>query len=168
MGHGMPAFARFVLRLVLVPLGYLLGGLAGSFVMLLAVTKIGRGAIDLIPPYQDLAASLGAVPLLLTVLLALMWLPAIIGILISEAFAIRSWMFHAGNWALSTWIGWHLSPDLADAPIRINDPIPMIAAGLAGGLAYWAIAGCSAGFWKPVFRRCLLAASSASPPPQIR
>ena len=27
------------------------------------------------------------------------------------------------------------------------------AAGLAGGFAYWLIAGWSAGFWKPVFRR---------------
>ena len=164
----MPVFARFVLRLVLVPLGYLAAVLGGSFVVLLGVAKIGRDAIDLMPPYQELAASLGAVPLLLTVLLGLMWLPAIIGILISEAFAVRSWMFQAGNWALSAWIGWHLSPDLADAPIRINDPIPTIAGGLAGGLAYWAIAGCSAGFWKPLSRRSQLSASSASPPPQIR
>jgi hypothetical protein len=29
----------------------------------------------------------------------------------------------------------------------------IIAAGLAAGFAYWAIAGWNAGFWKPVFRR---------------
>ena len=36
---------------------------------------------------------------------------------------------------------------------RCNEPLPVIAAGLAGGFAYWAVAGWSAGFWKPVFRR---------------
>jgi hypothetical protein len=45
----------------------------------------------------------------------------------------------------------------------------VIAAGLAGGLAYWAIAGFSAGFWKPVFRRSAGAAlPAASHPPEIR
>jgi len=29
----------------------------------------------------------------------------------------------------------------------------VFGAGLAGGFAYWAVAGWSAGFWKPVFTR---------------
>lgn len=161
----MPVFVRFVLRLVLVPLGYLLAVLAGSIVILFGVSKNGQDAIGLTPPYQELATSLGAVPLLLTVLLGLMWLPAAVGILISEAFAIRSWIFHAGNGALSAWIGWNLSPDLNEAVVRIHEPIAVIGAGLAGGFAYWAVAGCSAGFWKPGFRQPRAAASS---PPQIR
>ena len=33
-----------------------------------------------------------------------------------------------------------------------DDPIMAAAAGLAAGFAYWAVAGWSAGFWKPVFR----------------
>jgi hypothetical protein len=45
----------------------------------------------------------------------------------------------------------------------------VIAAGLAGGLAYWAIAGFSAGFWKPVFHRPTRAVlPTASHPPEIR
>ena len=48
----------------------------------------------------------------------------------------------------------------------INEPLAVIAAGLAGGFAYWAVAGWSAGFWKPVFRReeAILA---ATPPAAI-
>jgi choline-glycine betaine transporter len=38
----------------------------------------------------------------------------------------------------------------------------MIAAGLAGGLIYWAIAGWSAGFWKPVFSQPPQPQTSAS------
>ena len=57
-----------------------------------------------------------------------------------------------------------------DAHVALNEPLPVIAAGLAGGLAYWAIAGFSAGFWKPVFRRAEIAAlraETASHPPEI-
>jgi hypothetical protein len=41
----------------------------------------------------------------------------------------------------------------------LNEPRYVIAAGLAGGFAYWAVAGWNAGFWKPVFRQ------RALPPP---
>ena len=56
-----------------------------------------------------------------------------------------------------------------DSGIPLNEPLPVIAAGLAGGLAYWAIAGFSAGFWKPVFHRPTRAVlPMASHPPEIR
>ena len=35
----------------------------------------------------------------------------------------------------------------------MNETTFVFGAGLAGGFAYWAIAGWSAGFWKPVFAR---------------
>jgi hypothetical protein len=111
-----------------------------------------------------------AAPVLLVMLLSVMWLPAAIGVLISETFAIRSWIFHAGNGAVSAWIGWSLFGYVDDSRIPLNEPLPVIAAGLAGGLAYWAIAGWSAGFWKPVFRSESVAvpARVASHPPEIR
>ena len=110
-----------------------------------------------------------AAPVLLVMLLSLMWLPAAIGILISETFAIRSFLFHAGNGAVSALIGWNLFGYIDETGIALNEPLAVIAAGLAGGLAYWAIAGFSAGFWRPVFRRGAGAAlSAASHPPEIR
>ena len=85
-----------------------------------------------------------AAPVLLVMLLSVMWLPAAIGILISEAFAIRSWIFHAGNGAVSAWIGWSMFGYVDDTRIPLNEPLAVIAAGLAGGFAYWAVAGWSA------------------------
>jgi hypothetical protein len=39
----------------------------------------------------------------------------------------------------------------------------VVAAGVAAGFAYWAVAGWSAGFWKPVFRRPVAAGAETTP-----
>ena len=80
-----------------------------------------------------------------------MWLPASIGVLISEAFAIRSWIFHALNGAVSAWLGWQMFGAFDNSDIPLNEPKYVIAAGIAGGFAYWAVAGRTAGFWKRVY-----------------
>ena len=77
--------------------------------------------------------------------------PAAIGALIAEAFAIRSWMFHTVNGGLSTWIGWLVLEDVRKPYEIFNEPLIVTGAGIAAGFAYWAIAGWSAGFWKPMF-----------------
>jgi hypothetical protein len=69
-----------------------------------------------------------AAPVLLVMLLSLMRLPAAIGILMSEAFAIRSFVFHAGNGAVSALIGWNLFGYIDDSGIPLNEPLPVIAA----------------------------------------
>jgi hypothetical protein len=153
----MGSLGRLLLRFLLVPLGYLVAVMAGTLVILFGSWKLGQAGPD--EAYAVFGFVLAA-PVLLVMLLSIMWLPGAIGILISEGFAIRSWIFHAGNGAVSAWIGWNLFGYLDDSRIPINQPLPVIAAGLAGGLAYWAIAGWSAGFWKPVFRR-----GEALPPP---
>ena len=79
-------------------------------------------------------------------------LPAAVGVLIAEAFAIRSWIYHAANGGLAAWIGWSLMQDVQNEYRFLTEPRIMVAAGLAGGLAYWLVAGWTAGFWKPVFR----------------
>ena len=56
-----------------------------------------------------------------------------------------------------------------ESHVALNQPGAVIAAGLAGGFAYWAIAGWNAGFWKPLLRAGEgTALPAASPPPQIR
>ena len=167
----MDSLGRLLLRFVLVPLGYLVAVVVATLVIVFGSWKLGEAAAH---PDTQVFAMFGfvfAAPVLLVMLLSLMWLPAAIGILISETFAIRSFLFHAGNGAVSAWIGWNLFGYVDDTRIALNDPFPVIAAGLAGGLTYWAIAGFSAGFWKPVFRRAEIAAlrtETASHPPEIR
>ena len=160
----MDSLGRLLLRFVLVPLGYIVAVLAGTLVILVGSWKIGLAVTaNADVPAVATFGFLFAAPVLLVILLNVMWLPASIGILISEAFAVRSWMFHAGNGAVSAWLGWSLFGYVDDSRVPLNQPLAVIAAGLAGGFAYWAIAGWSAGFWKPVFR-----AGAASHPSQTR
>jgi hypothetical protein len=166
----MDSLGRLLLRVVLVPLGYFVAVIIGTLVIVFGSWKLGVAASD--PDHQPFAVFgfVFAAPVLLVMLLSMMWLPAAIGILISETFAIRSWMFHAGNGAVSAWIGWSLFGYIDDSRIPLNEPLPVVAAGLAGGLAYWAIAGWSAGFWKSVFHPVPVALPPkvASHPPEIR
>ena len=87
----------------------------------------------------------------LSVAALLMLLPAAIGVIVAEAFAIRSWIFHAANGAISAWVGWSMITNLRKDFHLDSEPTIIVAAGLAAGLAYWLIAGWSAGFWRPVF-----------------
>jgi len=165
----MDNLGRLLLRFVLVPLGYFVAVVVATLVIVLGSWRLGEAAAH---PDTQVFAIFGfvfAAPVLLVMLLSLMWLPAAIGILISETFAIRSFLFHAGNGAVSALIGWNLFGYIDETGIALNEPLAVIAAGLAGGLAYWAIAGFSAGFWRPVFRRGAGAAlPAASHPPEIR
>ena len=165
----MENLVRLLLRFILVPLGYFVAVLAGALGIVFGSWTLGPSAAD---PNAQVTAIFGfvfAAPVLVVMLLSVMWLPGAIGILISEAFAIRSWIYHAGNGAVSAWIGWSLFGYVDDTRIPLNEPLAVLAAGLAGGLAYWAVAGWSAGFWKPVFRDSdAVALPPASPPPQIR
>jgi hypothetical protein len=148
----MDALPRLLLRFIIVPIGYFSGVLAGTLVILFGSWKIGL--IDSFDVEARAIAIYGyafAAPVLLVILLSVMWLPTAIGILLSEVLALRSWMFHAANGALSAWIAWSLFGSMDDSRLPLNQPLAVIAAGLAGGLAYWAVAGWNAGFWKPLF-----------------
>lgn len=146
---------RFLLRLILVPLGAAVAvAVAATFVLVvhwnafLAILNANPQA----QPDYFFAFVVGAP--LLTMLLSIWgvyaFAPAAAGVLISEAFAIRSWVFHAGNGGLSALLGWALTKDIRDEYRFFADPTILIAAGLTAGFAYWMIAGWTAGFWKPI------------------
>jgi hypothetical protein len=133
----MDNLLRLLLRFILVPLGYLAAVIAGTLVILFGSWRLGEFAALSDPdvaPIMIIGLAVAG-PILLTVLVSIMWLPSAIGILISEAFALRSWMFHAGNGAVSAWIGWNLFGNLDASRIPLNEPMPIIAAGLAAGFA---------------------------------
>lgn len=144
---------RLLLRLLLVPLGYFAAVLAGAVVIVVGQWQIGT-LFDDVPPNEvalGLVIAVISTVTFLVMLLSMMWLVASVGILFSEAFAVRSWMFHAGNGAVSAFIANRLFTQDAGS-LEVGDGFYILAAGLAGGLAYWLVAGCTAGFFKPMLR----------------
>jgi len=159
---------RLLLRFILVPLGATVAlWVAAVFVL---VAQWGRlmAAASAEPAVNEnfwvMLLIIGPIYLLVWFMLAVYSvLPAAVGILISEAFAIRHWIFHVLNGALSVWIGSTLVNQSDKGSEYLNTPILIVAAGIAAGFAYWGIAGWSAGFWKPVFAPPL---PPALPPPK--
>jgi len=148
----MAIINRLLLRLIVVSLGTAVAIIAGIAVACFANWK---GFIDMagIPPDSHVAAELvlaGAMVFILIRATFVMLMPAVIGILVAETFAIRSWIFHALNGAVSIWVGWGAA--MGDARVRsefYDDPLTILATGLAAGFVYWVIAGSSAGVMKP-------------------
>jgi hypothetical protein len=151
----MDSLLRLILRVLLVPLGGLVAITIALAVLVVAHWNAVMALAHASPSAQEewLVAFMVAAPVLATLfsmMAAYALLPAAIGVLVSELFAIRSWLYHAANGGLATWMGWSLLQEFRDEYRAFGDPTILIAAGLAGGLAYWLIAGWSAGFWKPV------------------
>ena len=144
----MENLIRLLMRFILVPLGYLAAAIAATIVVLIGWSPFATAANDI----SAVVGLLIAGPLLLTVMLVSLFLPISIGILISEAFAIRSWVFHVLNGIVSIWVGWQLFGNDNGSGVPLDQPLVVIAAGIAGGFAYWAVAGFNAGFYKPIFR----------------
>jgi hypothetical protein len=161
----MDAVLRLLLRFILVPLGYFIAVTAASAVLVLGSWKAGSMMLSENPDTAT-AGFFGALiagPIMFVMIASTMWLPASVGILISEAFAIRSWIFHALNGAISGWVGWQAFAPIDQSAAAMNEATFIFGAGLAGGFAYWAVAGWSAGFWKPVFRRPAARAPASDP-----
>jgi hypothetical protein len=146
---------RLILRLLLVPVGALVAVVVAALVLVAANYNTLLAIANSAPQQQ--AYLVFALPLLIAGLglsTVLMMLPAVIGALVAEALAIRSWIYHALNGGLSMWVGWSTIGDLRNSGhALLDDPKIIVAAGLAAGFAYWLVAGWGAGFWKPVFRR---------------
>lgn len=139
---------RFLMRLLLVPMGGLIAIFAAMiFVMLAHWNRMAELTAE---DYSGLMTFLVTVPTMAAGS-GVMLLPATLGALIAEAFAIRSWMFHAANGGLSAVVSL-ISIGGFDKTYNLSDePLIAIGAGIVAGFAYWAVAGWSAGFWKPVF-----------------
>jgi hypothetical protein len=146
---------RFLLRFLLLPLGAgvailvaVLFVVAANWNRFAAVVAQQTGGDEL---FVALIIAGAWIMFVAAVSAAAMMLPAALGALIAEAFAIRSWVFHVANGALSAWIGLNTMVEMRKPTDFYSDPIIAIGAGIAAGFAYWAVAGWSAGFWKPVF-----------------
>jgi hypothetical protein len=152
----MQSFVRFLMRLLLVPLGALLAILAASLVLTIAhwgdFVALIKDRPDAEGYWVLVVVVLGPVlALLIAAGVMFIVVPASVGVLIAEAFAIRSWIFHILNGGLSAWVGRWLLLGVPAEYHFLLEPKIIIASGLAAGGAYWLVAGWSAGFWKPVF-----------------
>jgi len=147
---------RFLLRLILVPLGGAVAVTVGMTVIVIAHWHSVRTLLDAdVETQQDYIFAFMSAGALLATLLAI-WaayvlVAAAAGVVISEALAIRSWIYHAANGGLAAWLGYTLTQDMRDRYGLLADPQILIASGLAAGFAYWLVAGSSAGFWKPLW-----------------
>jgi hypothetical protein len=151
---------RLILRFILVPLGWCVAiGVASAVIVIGnwdAFLAVGKADPQQQFNFWLLVGVFGPILLLgLGYAGMVMATLAGVGMLIAEAFAIRSWIYHAANGGLATAIGWTMIKDLRDELYLAGDLKIIVAAGLAGGLCYWLIAGWSAGFWKPAFRNAL-------------
>jgi hypothetical protein len=151
----MDILIRFLLRFILVPLGAAVALTAAMAFIVIAHRNALLTLLDADPQAQQdyfIALAFGGplLALLLSIWAFYVFVPAAIGVLISEAFAIRSWIFHAANGALSAWLGWAMTQDIRDEYRFLAEPRILVAAGLVAGLAHWLVAGWTAGFWKPI------------------
>jgi hypothetical protein len=151
----MDILIRLLLRFILVPLGAAAALVAAAAVVVIAHRNALVALLDADPQaQQDYFIAFAFAGPLLALLLSIwafyVFVPAAIGVLISEAFAIRSWIFHAANGGLSAWLGWALTQDIRDEYRFLTEPRILIAAGLFAGLVYWIVSGWTAGFWKPI------------------
>src|ERR1043165_3214403 len=104
----MGSVVRLLVRFILVPIGYFAAVIAGTCVILFGSWKFGSALVSDNPDTSTYGGfgMMIATPILFGSILITMWLPASVGVLISEAFAIRTWVFHALNGAASAWVGW--------------------------------------------------------------
>jgi hypothetical protein len=146
---------RLLMRFLLVPLGACVSVTVAVLFVLIAQWNRFAALVDARAGTDEFVmAVIFAGPwiaFVAAVSAAAMLLPAMLGVLIAEAFAIRSWIYHAANGGLSSWIGLNNLVVLRPPYEFYDDRLIAIAAGIAAGFAYWAVAGWSSGFWKPVF-----------------
>jgi hypothetical protein len=102
----MDVLIRLLLRFILVPLGASVALAAAAAFVVIAHRNAVIALLDADPQAQQdyfIALLFGGplLALLLSIWAFYMFVPAAIGVLISEVFAVRSWIFHAANSGLS-------------------------------------------------------------------
>ena len=152
----------YLFRFAVIVLGFFAAALAASaFLHLLYLGAAGQGAQAL--AFEGMEPLALSVPLVALVLANFAFLPALAVILIAELTGRRDWLFHALggavvtvlavalSWSmdLSAWREFGEGAPTTDSVLR--DPqflLLLLGAGMTGGIAYWLIAGRSAGLWR--------------------
>ena len=157
----MTIFLRILGQLFLILIGYAAATLAAS--AFIHAIFIGSAGFDGEEARWIAAGSFYvSVPVVALFVGYFAFLPAVVAIGIAEALGARDWLFHAiagglvGGSVVALF--WYTSGSIALPPSTLGpDPMlrsPMVllsllAAGMVGGIAYWAVAGRLAGTWRP-------------------
>jgi hypothetical protein len=149
---------RLILRVLLVPLG---AAFAICIAMLVVVVAHWSKVTELAADDPSGLTAMFVITPMLMISAAVMLVPGAVTVLIAEAFAIRSWIYHALCGGLAAFVGVSTIGPLDPEYGFTAEPLTAVAAGIAAGFTYWAIAGFSAGFWKPVFAQ----PDAIGPPP---
>ncbi len=153
----MAFLGRLILRLIVVPLAAALAALGATVAAFAVSWNQFLAMIDASPDspiFADLVVGT-LMAFVFSVRTVTMLMPAAIGVLASEIFVIRSWIFHVLNGAVSIWVGWWTGTQGQQREF-FDNPLIVVAVGLVAGFIYWAVAGWNAGLFK---------SASAEPPP---
>lgn len=138
-------------RLIIICIAFLAASLAAGFVVVLAVMYPEWSSLDLGPMDRDaFAVVIGFGFIFVSGFAAL---PALIMVLVTEAFSIRSLLFYAVGGALFG-LGVYLAftqfdpASMSFVGVERRELEIMAGAGIVAGLVYWAIAGRRAGAWR--------------------
>ncbi len=170
----MDSVFRLILRLLLIPTAVMIAATVQAGVILFGQWRLDTVVAATASNPSAGPEVFGAILLAgfsTVALLGIIWTLAAIGILFSEAFAVRSWLFHLANGVVAAFLAVQLFPLLLGEDAPLTEPFYILATGLAGGLVYWLIAGWGAGFWKPVRRpvaeRATILPPRAPPPASL-
>jgi hypothetical protein len=141
----------FLWRLIVIAFAFLAASFAAGVVVVAAVMYPELSSLDLGPVDRDALAVMAGFGFIFVSGFAL--LPALIMVLVTEAFTIRSLLFYALGGALFG-LGVYLAYTPFDttamsfAGVDRRELEVMTGAGIVAGLVYWAIAGRRAGAWR--------------------
>jgi hypothetical protein len=139
-------------RLIVILIGYIAASLAASaFLNLLLIGALGLPA-DVLPDAIR-GSSIVAVPFVALFIAWLAFTPAVVLIAIAELAGKRDWLFHAigGGLVAAVVTAGYFWTATGSGDRTAGNPVIALAltgSGLVGGIAYWAVAGRSAGEWR--------------------
>ncbi|MFU0506150.1 hypothetical protein [Pseudaminobacter sp. NGMCC 1.201702] len=146
--------SRILARFTIVLLGYAAATLAASaFLNLLAL-----GALGLAPeetPFVVAGPMFVSVPVVALFIGYFAFFPSVVAILLGEIIGRRDWLLHAiaGGCisAVVVWLFWYASMPQSEfdgLELELHLIFAVIGSGMVGGIAYWLVAGRSAGIWR--------------------
>lgn len=146
----MSRLVTCIVRFVAILAGFVVACLAASlFVNVLFASTI----VAVIPEFAEAARPtlFVTVPLFALIVANLAFGAFLVVAVAAEILGWRSWLAHALAGApVALYAGWRMAETI-EAPGAASDPGLMlltVAAGLVGGIAYWAVAGRKAGLWR--------------------